>query len=103
MGGRESYMWAMGGVLIHDGTVAEVLNETLLSLESGVGHLKDLVSREARHWLALPGAEEAQHVCWRGEVDEGVADIVAGPEVRTEIDEREAAEARCAQHVNDMF
>lgn len=38
------YLWAKAGVFEHDRRVSELLDETILALDSGIGDLSDLVT-----------------------------------------------------------
>ena len=79
--------------LLHDGGVAELLDESLATLDGGVGDLGSLGGVKARPRTTLNAIDECNHAMNIGEVDEGIADIARGLEVDAEVDEVVGAEA----------
>lgn len=79
--------------LLHDGGVAELLNKSLTTLDSGVGDLGGLGRTEADPATTLDAIDERDHAMNIGEVDEGVAYVAAGLEVNAKVHEVVSAEA----------
>lgn len=73
--------------LLHDRRVAELLDESLTTLDGGVGDLGILGRTEAIPATTLKTVDEGDHAVDIGEVDEGIAHIAARLEVDTKVQE----------------
>jgi hypothetical protein len=79
--------------LLHDGRVAELLNQSLTTLDSRVRDLSSLGGVEAFPAPTLDLVDEGDHAMDICEVDEGVTDVAARLEIYTKIDEVVGTEA----------
>lgn len=81
----EVELWTGRRVFLHDGTVAELLYQTLAALHGGVGNLGHLVAIEPA--LATNGFDKIDNVLGKLEVDECVADVAIVGKVDAEVHE----------------
>jgi hypothetical protein len=73
--------------LLHDGRVAELLNQSLTTLDGGVRDLSGLVGTVTNPGATLDVIEQVGHAVDVGEVDEGIADVATGLEVNAKVHE----------------
>jgi hypothetical protein len=85
--------WTAEGGLLHDRGVAELLDQSLTTLDGGVRDLSGLGRTVAKPATALDAVNESDHATDVGKVDEGIAHVAAGLEVDTEVHEVVGAEA----------
>jgi hypothetical protein len=79
--------------LLHDRRVAELLDESLTTLDGGVRDLGSLVGAVSEPAATLNVVDESDHSVDVGEVDEGVANIAARLEVNAKVHEVVGAKA----------
>lgn len=63
--------------LLHDRRVAELLDESLTTLDGGIGDLSSLVRAVSNPAATLDVVDEGDHAVDVGEVDEGVTDVTS--------------------------
>jgi len=63
--------------LLHHRRVAELLDESLTTLDGGIGNLSSLVGAISSPAATLDVVDESDHAVDVGEVDEGVADVAS--------------------------
>lgn len=74
-------------LLKHDGAVAELLDETVLSLNSSVGDLGDLVALEAIPALVTSRVDEVNNIQRIDKVDKGVSNIAIIRKINAQVHE----------------
>lgn len=79
--------------LLHDGRVAELLNESLTTLDGGVGDLSSLGRSITNPATTLELVDEGDHTMDVGEVDEGITNVACRLEVDAQVHEVVGTEA----------
>lgn len=79
--------------LFHDGAVAELGDQAILTLDRGVRDIDKLFRMMSAPWAANAGLKERNDEVGSRKVDKGVTDIVAGAEVDAKVAESVAAKA----------
>jgi hypothetical protein len=78
---------ATEGSLLHDGGVAELLDQSLTTLDGGVRDLGGLVGTITNPGATLDVVDQVDHAVDVGEVDEGITDVATGLEVNAKVHE----------------
>lgn len=74
-------------LLQHDGAVSELLDETILALDGGIGDLGDLVALEAVPTLVASRVDKVNNIQRINEVDERVTNVAVVCEINTQVHE----------------